>query len=208
MKHLFLIRHGQIEDSFRNIFYGQMDVPLSKEGLKKSEELVDHLVSLPVKRIFSSPLKRALYPAKLIAEKKGLTLDIRDELKEIDYGEWAGKPRDMVYKEPLFWERFKDDALSPPGGESIRNLRDRAKIFWLNILSLKDDGLYIAFTHGGFIRAFLCEILNLQSSLFYAFESYHLKGPLISIFKDGLFVIRGFNFEILSLKSLLETSYW
>ncbi|MCS7198913.1 MAG: histidine phosphatase family protein [Caldimicrobium sp.] len=208
MKHFFLIRHGQIEECYRALFYGQMDVPLSVEGQKKSEELVGQLVSLSIKGIFSSPLKRALYPAKLLAERKGLTLEVREELKEIDYGEWTGKPRESIHKEALFWERFIDDTLAPPKGESIRALRDRARMFWLHILGLKEEGLYIVFTHGGFIRAFLCEILNLKSSLFYAFESYHLKGPLITFFQDGQFVIRGFNFEAQTLKLLLETSYW
>lgn len=207
MKNFFFIRHGQIAEEYKKVFYGQLDVPLSKEGELLSKEVVKELSSIPLKAIFSSPLKRALFPAKLLAKKKGIPLYIRDELKEIDYGEWTGKPRDLIYKEALFWERLKKDFLAPPKGESIRDLRNRAKSFW-EYLSERDSGNYVIFTHGGFIRALICEILNLSSEHFFAFEVYHLKVNYITLYEDGLYVFKGINLKPSQLKLLLTASYW
>ncbi len=88
MKNLFFFRHGPIREDFREVFYGQGDVPLSEEGKKRSLDLVEELLTLniPFNKIFSSPLKRALFPAKILSEKLNLPLEIREELKEINYG--------------------------------------------------------------------------------------------------------------------------
>lgn len=208
MRHFLFLRHGQIAEEFRKVFYGQLDVPLSEEGLKKSQEIVEKLLPYPFRAIYSSPLERALYPARLLAERTGIPLIVREELKEIHYGEWTGKPRQLVMADPLFWERLKNENLSPPGGESLRALKDRAKKFWMETLVKEKEGLYVIFTHGGFLRALLSELLQLPTSHFFVFETLHLKGPLISLFDDGNFVIRGFNFEIVNLGDLLNESYW
>ncbi len=207
MKNFIIFRHGPIVEEYRKVFYGQVDVPLSSQGEKLSLEVVEGLKEIPLKKLFSSPLKRALYPAQILSKEKGLPLEVRDELKEINYGTWAGRPREEVYKEPLYWERLKKDYLSPPGGESLRDLRERAKKFW-ELLKGLEAGNYAIFTHGGFIRALLCELLNLESTLFFAFEVYHLKAVLITLFEDGIFVIKGVNLKIQEISQLMESSYW
>ncbi len=207
MIEILFIRHGPILQEFRKVFYGQMDVPLSEEGRLLSEKIVSILNHFEIKAVFSSPLQRALYPAILLSRKKSVPLLIRDELKEINYGDWTGRLREEVYKEPLFWERFKNDSLSPPGGESIRDLRKRASKFLQELINL-EKGFYVIFTHGGFIRAFLCEIFNVESSKFFSWEVYHLKGALITIFEDHLFVLKGLNLEVSTISEILKSSYW
>ncbi|MCS7279446.1 MAG: histidine phosphatase family protein [Thermodesulfobacteriaceae bacterium] len=207
MKEILIIRHGPILKDFRKVFYGQLDVPLSEEGKILSEQVVSVLISLEIRKVFSSPLQRALYPATLLSEKKKVPLIIKEELKEINYGSWTGRPREEVYKEPLFWERLKNENLSPPGGESIKDLRKRAFKF-LEELKKLEEGLYIVFTHGGFIKAFFCEIFNVESSKFFSWEVYHLKGNLITLFEDDFFILRGLNLEITNLHEILKSSYW
>ena len=207
MKNFIFLRHGPIAEEYRKVFYGQMDVPLSPQGEKLSLEVVEGLKKLPLKRLFSSPLKRALYPALVLSKEKEIPLEIREELKEINYGEWAGREREEVYKEPLYWERLKKETLAPPGGESLKELRERARTFWESLKSL-EEGNYAIFTHGGFIRALLCELLELKSSQFFTFEVYHLRAVLITLFEDGIFVIKGLNLKADEIKDLLEASYW
>jgi len=207
MKNFIILRHGPIADEFRKVFYGQLDVPLSPEGERLSREAVEELKGIPLKKLFTSPLQRAFIPASLLAEALGLPLEVRSELREINYGAWTGRPREEVYQEPLYWERLKRDELSPPEGESIRDLRKRARLFWEELGSL-EAGNYALFTHGGFVRALLCELLKLESTLFFSFEIYHLRALFITLFEDGVFVIRGVNLRPKELSSLLEASYW
>ncbi|MFN3406361.1 MAG: histidine phosphatase family protein [Caldimicrobium sp.] len=207
MKNIFLIRHGPVAKEYKEVFYGQLDVPLSPEGEELSQRFVKEFSSLEINAIFSSPAQRALYPAQLLAKEKKLPLIVKEELKEINYGAWTGRLRVEVMREPLYWERLKKDYLAPPGGESIRALRERAKTF-LEALKQEPSGNFAIFTHGGFIRAFLCEILNLNSDFFFAFDIYHLKIQFITLFEDNLLVVKGLNCQASQVKSLLDTSYW
>jgi len=207
MKDFFFLRHGQVAEEYRKVFYGQFDVPLSEEGKLRSLKVAEALSQYFIKAVFSSPLIRSLFPAKILSEKKKVPLFIREELKEIDYGIWTGRLREEVYKEPLYWERFKNEDISPPEGESIKDLRKRAKKFWEELKFL-EEGLYVIFTHGGFIRALLCELLSLESRFFFAFEVYHLKGVLITLWDDGNFLIRGINVDSGEIGELMEKSYW
>ncbi|MFN3407295.1 MAG: histidine phosphatase family protein [Caldimicrobium sp.] len=206
MKNIFLIRHGPVAKEYKDVFYGQLDVPLSPEGEELSRGFVKDFSSLEINVIFSSPAQRALYPAQLLAKQKKVPLFVKEGLKEINYGAWTGRFRAEVLKEPLYWERLKKDYLAPPGGESIRALRERAKNF-LEALWKEPSGNFAIFTHGGFIRAFLCELLNLSSDFFFAFDIYHLKIQFITLFEDNLFVVRGLNCQASQVKSLLNTSY-
>ncbi len=206
VKDFFFIRHGQVAEEYRKVFYGQLDVPLSEEGRVKSLEVVEVLSHFSIKTIFSSPLERALFPAKILAEKRKVPLIIKEELKEINYGEWTGKPREEIYKEALYLERLKDDNLSPPKGESIKSLRKRAKKFWEDLKKL-EEGLYVIFTHGGFIRTLLCELLSLESWYLFTFEIYHLRGVLISMVDKDSFFIRGINLRAEDVV-LIKRSYW
>ncbi len=206
IKDFFFIRHGQVAEEYRKVFYGQLDVPLSEEGRVKSLEVVEVLSHFSIKTIFSSPLERALFPAKVLAEKSKNPLIIKEELKEINYGEWTGRPREEIYKETLYLERLKNDNLSPPKGESIKSLRKRAKKFWEDLKEL-EEGLYVIFTHGGFIRALLCELLSLESWYLFTFEIYHLRGVLISMVDKDSFFIRGINLRAEDV-GLIKRTYW
>ena len=36
MKHFLFLRHGPVAEEYQKIFYGQLDIPLSEEGKRKS----------------------------------------------------------------------------------------------------------------------------------------------------------------------------
>ena len=209
MRAFVFIRHGKIAEEWRDKFYGGLDVPLSEDGIKESREVVEVLSHLEgLVRVYSSPLQRALFPASLLAEKVGVELIVDPLLAEIDYGCWAGLPRQEVMSDPLYWERFKDDTLKAPQGESIRDLRNRVKTFWKKLNKLELPGICVIFTHGGFIRALFCELLNLSSKYFFSIEILHLRGMLVIVYEDGNFLIRGVNVLPNEIGKLITFSYW
>lgn len=206
MRTLILFRHGEVDEKHRANFYGQMDVELSEKGKRDSIEVVEILSDLDISTIFSSPLKRALFPATLLSQRKSVPLFIRDDLKEVNYGLWTGKARREVYSDPLFWERLRDDTITPPGGESIRDLRRRAGEFLRYVIGEEGD-TGVVFTHGGFLKALMCEVLNLESRLFYTFEIYHLRAVILQ-FKGKDAIIKGMNVSANDVKNILNGSYW
>ena len=209
MQAFILFRHGKISKEWRDRFYGRLDVPLSDEGIKESIDVVNTLSSLDgIVRVYSSPLERALFPARLLAERKGIELIIDPLLVEIDYGGWSGRRRAEVLSDPLYWERFRDEGVRAPNGESIRDIRDRARAFWERVKGIEPKGINIVFTHGGFLRALFCELLSLPSKHFFSIEVLHLRAMLVLLFEDGNFLIRGLNVLASEVGNIITHSYW
>jgi broad specificity phosphatase PhoE len=209
MQAFILFRHGKISEEWRDKFYGRLDVPLSEEGIKESIEVANTLSNLDrIVRVYASPLERALFPARLLVERKGIELIIDPLLVEIDYGSWAGRRREEVMADPLYWERLKNDSVRAPNGESIRDIRERARAFWEKVKGLEPKGINIVFTHGGFLRALFCELLSLPSKYFFSIEVFHLKAMLVYCFNDGNFLFAGLNIHPLEISNLLDLDYW
>lgn len=207
MPYLFFIRHGKVNKKYGEVFYGQMDVELSEEGFEASEKVATFLSGFNIEVVYSSPLIRARYPAELLSVKRGVPLILSDELKEADYGLWTGKKRKEVYKDPLFYKRLNDDSIPAPFGESIRELRSRSKRFFESLRKSIKGELIPIFTHGGFIKALVCELLDIPSKNFYAIEVFHLRGVLVYVDVEK-FVIRGINISPYEISSIINSSYW
>lgn len=106
-----------------------MDSELSPLGREQGEKLSHHLASFPIQAIYSSPLQRARTTADLIIQHRPLSLQLDDNLAEVDVGDLAGKPYDSVQAEyPGFMEEFKRDpaATRMPGGETLAEVQQRA----------------------------------------------------------------------------------
>jgi probable phosphoglycerate mutase len=72
MSTIILLRHGESEDTAKNIISGQRDVPLTDNGRNQAEEAAWKIARLGIKRIISSDLARARDTAKIIARELGL----------------------------------------------------------------------------------------------------------------------------------------
>ncbi|MDR0648397.1 MAG: histidine phosphatase family protein [Synergistaceae bacterium] len=129
---LFLLRHGkpQFPDERRYI-YGQTDYPLSDVGKKEAAAIGKALAAIPMERIISSDLSRAVETATIVSglqKKKLCAVEQDPSLREIDMGEWDGLTKDEIAEGyvDIFRERGKDvESVAPPGGESMGHLQGR-----------------------------------------------------------------------------------
>ncbi|MFJ4224956.1 histidine phosphatase family protein [Microbacterium sp. NPDC089695] len=129
-EHLFLVRHGQTRWNQERRLQGQLDSPLTDEGLRQAESVADSLVGHDVTMVCSSPLGRALRTAIVIAERLGVDLVEVPELAEIHHGELAGLTWDEADR--LFPSARAERAENRygwafPGGESYAQARGRAR---------------------------------------------------------------------------------
>ena len=203
MKSLLLIRHGEVK-GFKEVLYGQTDLSLSEKGKRNSRRLAEALSKFEIKTIYTSPLKRCLYPAGILSKKLKLPLQIREELKEINFGKWTGKTWKELTENPDFWKFYKDENFKAPEGESLKDLRNRAKRFLEDFKKEAPPGLTVVFTHAGTIRAIFVEIFKLPTSQFFNIEIFPLKINLFDFYPDGIAVLKLWNAEIWSLKRLLK----
>ena len=160
---LFLVRHGQTSWNKKKRYQGKTDIPLSSLGSWQAACIAKRLQHEPIRKIYSSPLKRALSTAAPIAKFHKLTVDRCEELCERDYGGWEGLHKDQVIEKfPKDFGSYQKNRYSrrPTRGESILDLERKITPFARKILTKSDAGgkggrgLAIAIVaHNGSLRA-------------------------------------------------------
>ena len=88
---LLLIRHGENDVMYRRLAARLPDVHLNQRGREQAAALAQALTHAPIEAIYSSPLERAVETAQPLADARGLPVEIRSDLIEVNYGSWQGK---------------------------------------------------------------------------------------------------------------------
>ena len=86
---VLLIRHGETEWNLLGKFQGCTDIALSQDGIKQAEALRDRLKG-DFDYIYSSPLMRANETAKILASEYNKEVEVVQDIREINFGEWEG----------------------------------------------------------------------------------------------------------------------
>ncbi len=158
-----LIRHGD-NDPMRKYLVGRSPgVHLNEKGQQQAQNLARMLADVPLAAVFSSPLERALETAKPIAESKGLEVQERPGLTELNYGAWMGHSFRQLQRTKL-WKQLRVDPSEVrfPEGESICEAQERA-VAELEALALlfQDKDLVACVTHGDIVRLLVAHYLEM-----------------------------------------------
>jgi broad specificity phosphatase PhoE len=168
MKEILLIRHGDKEPDLP-AYYDQPrscpNPPLTPKGQQQARQLAAYLSSrpgMPVARIYSSDLDRALQTSAAIVERLGCPVEIRAGLREINMGRFFHQTWEEIRQEdPGFvaaWMLHESD-LPYPGGENGADVLRRSLPVVEEILASPDSCAAIV-THAGNIRALVCHVLG------------------------------------------------
>lgn len=169
MKEIILARHGETDWNVAEVFRGRIDIELNETGMKQSELLAEYLSDLKLDAIYSSPLKRALKAAEMIASYHKLNVEITPGLIDFNYGKWQGLPHQEVknkYKE-LYAQWIKNPhKVKIPAGESLNDVRKRAMGVVDNITA-KYEGTVVLVSHRVVNKVLICALLGLDNSHFW-----------------------------------------
>jgi broad specificity phosphatase PhoE len=159
-----LLRHGLSTANIKGIAQGQSDYPLHERGVdqaeslaaywKKSDEVFDIIVS--------SPLKRALDTAWIIANTQGLYVQEEPLWMERDFGEGEGLSYEEIEKQ--LTSKASSWSNSRPffkNSESEHELIERASKAISNAMRLKKKKILIV-SHGGILNAALRYVLRIS----------------------------------------------
>ena len=167
MSKIILVRHGRTAWHAEGRYAGTTDVPLDEVGIQQADRVADRLKSAKIDVVFSSPLSRCLELAGKVADSHGLEVVVDDRLRELDLGRWDGEMlEDIVKRDGEILKRWTKDPTSVtiPGGESLMAVQERS-MDWLNEASARyGDGLLLASSHGGPIRAIVTSVIGLPLS--------------------------------------------
>jgi broad specificity phosphatase PhoE len=172
---LYFLRHGQTAMSRDDILCGcGADPDLTREGAQMAQEFGIAYRVFSFRAIICSPLRRTRATASPISEMSGLVPEIRENLKEIDYGKWEGLAREEVlqkyHDDYLRWEA--DPAWNPPtGGETAIALAARALRVVEEIKGRFQKGPILVVSHKATIRVLICALFGIDVSRFrYRFD--------------------------------------
>ncbi len=169
MTKIILVRHGETQWNVEEIFRGRIDIELNETGLKQAELLAKYLGAIKIDAIYSSPLRRALKTAEIIASYHKLAVEIAPGLIDFDYGEWQGLPHQEVkdkYK-GLYAEWInRPDQVKMPAGESLGEVRERAMAVVDRIIA-KYKGSVVLVSHRVVNKVLICVLLGLDNSHFW-----------------------------------------
>ena len=148
-----LVRHGETKWSRELKHTGSTDVPLTEQGEQQARRLADALRGREFALVLSSPLRRALDTAHLA----GFEPELRDELREWDYGDYEGRRTAEIREEVPDWTIWRGGA---PNGETIAEVGARADRVIEEIRAV--DGDVLVFAHGHLLRVLAARWLGLE----------------------------------------------
>lgn len=156
---LFLIRHGQTRWNEEGRYQGDHDIELNQVGIKQAKLAAKYLSRVEFANIYSSPLKRTLFTAERIRGRRDLDIEVRDDLKEMSFGEWEGlKFHEINEKYHKDYQNWLEDPYNnrPTGGENFKETTERTTTEINRIVSENIDGTSVAVVaHGGVILSLL-----------------------------------------------------
>ena len=150
MADVWLIRHAPAAENIGGIFMGRRDGEPDRDGLRRAALLAG---TIEADVVLSSPLRRAALTAQAMFPAHDVAYDPR--LAERHLGQWEGRVKaDIRRKHPEAFTEVGtlDLRLTPPGGESFDELRDRVAAVLRDIALRPPSERVAVVAHNGVLR--------------------------------------------------------
>jgi probable phosphoglycerate mutase len=171
---LILVRHGETYwNEEKRVQGGDSDIELNDTGLEQARKLATFLRNEPIATILSSPLKRAIATAEVIASHHQLPIKIDERLSELKVGELEGvsvSNLGTTFSQFLiqWWQNRGSEVL--PDGETLVELQQRAWKVIEGILQEHKDSTVVVVSHYFVILAIILKALDLPLDCFTKFR--------------------------------------
>ncbi|MEU4574692.1 bifunctional RNase H/acid phosphatase [Nonomuraea sp. NPDC023979] len=194
---LLLLRHGETPLSVERRFSGLGDAELTPNGHAQAEAAAARLSRAPYRldAVVSSPLTRARQTAEAVAGRTGLSVEVDDDLREVDFGAWEGLTFTEVGRrwpdELTAW--LADPATPPPGGESFTAVADRVERAQRRLMETYEGRTVLVVSHVTPIKTLLRLALTAPPAALYRMHLDVACLSLIEHYLDGQAVVKSFN---------------
>jgi alpha-ribazole phosphatase/probable phosphoglycerate mutase len=176
MTRFWLIRHGEPAEECRHRCYGSLDVGLSQEGRVQMQQVAECLKPEPIAAIYTSPRSRAQESAKVLSAAKSCPIEIVDDLREIDFGDFEGLAYDEIAaRYPTLYRQWMENPTDVhfPNGESFPEMRARVLKAFETIQRAREGQTVAIVSHGGVNRILLAWALQMpDTALFRIAQDY------------------------------------
>jgi probable phosphoglycerate mutase len=152
---VLIIRHGQTEWSANGKHTSATDLALTDEGRAQAEGLAARLEGETFSLVLCSPLRRARQTCELAGF--GQRAEIRDDLREWEYGEYEGLTTPEIRQRDPDWDLWSQGC---PGGERPDHVSHRVDQVLARIVDTDGDAL--VFAHGHVLRVLTARWLQME----------------------------------------------
>ena len=175
---LYIVRHGQTEWNVLEKFQGQLNSPLTPEGIEKVKETAKELKNVNFEAGYTSQMGRTIATAEIILENnkyeqektsdQKLKLQKLSELNEIHFGEWQG----LTFKETFvkypkeahnYFYDVKNYNAKNIKGEELKDGLERFLKGLEKIRKEQKSGNILIVTHGTVLELFFNHIQNREA---------------------------------------------
>jgi probable phosphoglycerate mutase len=185
-----LLRHGE-HGLLGKVLAGRMPgVGMTERGRAEIASQAERLAGEKIAAIYASPLQRTRETAEIVSARLGLPIAFRDDLLELDFGEWTGATFDSIRADPRWQAWSTQRSLAAiPGGESMRAVQQRvvAALLELNERHLHETVVLVS--HGDVIRAVLLFALGMPLDFYNRIEIGQGSISTITIGASGIRVV-------------------
>ena len=186
----YLLRHGEHVLRGRVLAGRTPGVGLSARGRAEIAAVADRLAEERIAALCSSPLQRTRETAEILADRLDLPIEYREDVIELDFGEWTGLTFDAVRADERWklWSTCRSIA-TVPGGESMRQVQERVVEALFELRQAHPDGTVVVVSHGDVIRAALLFALGMPLDFYSRIEVGLASMSTIRIDNSGLRVL-------------------
>lgn len=164
---MFLLRHGATRLNLEKPYRLQgvrIDEPLDEIGQAQAASACDALLHLPLRAVYSGPLKRAAQTATIVAKPHGLEASIIPSFLEGDVGRWENRTwEEIKATEPQAYQQFINEPakFGYEGGENFYQVLQRVQPIFSELFARHQEQMFAVIGHQIINRAYIADLLGL-----------------------------------------------
>jgi broad specificity phosphatase PhoE len=188
---VIIVRHGRTEWNRVERFRGRVDIGLDEVGTKQAEVAAKRIREWPISAIYSSPLRRAMDTAEIIAAPLELNVQPMSGIIDIDYGSWQGLSiEQVVARDDSLYSQWVESPYEVkfPGGESFAEARERVSSTIGDLIQQHPKETFVLVSHKVICQILILNLLGLDSSHFWqitqdvcAMNLFEVRGGIPSV---------------------------
>lgn len=158
MLNLYITRHGETKWNTERRLQGWLNSPLTEKGILQGEKLNRAVKLYDIDKIYSSTSERAVKTAMSAKGKLDVEIELMDELKEMNMGQWEGRTLEEIReREPENFENYwtKPHLFVKNTGENFEEMLARSRKALDRIISENESGNILVVTHGVTLKALM-----------------------------------------------------
>ena len=194
---VIFMRHGQAENNVSRTLVGRhIESHLTSQGKDQAADVAKQLKSIPIDKVYVSPVIRAMETAQIVCETLGMDYEIDERLYEIELGKLVGMNYEEVTTKygDLFLRFYAehDPVLASFGVEPFAAVKQRVKSLLDDALKKHEYSNVLMVTHLDPIKAALATILDLRPEALYR---WHIRNASLTVLKheSRIYSLSGVN---------------